>query len=506
MAMVPAVAGRAMAYRLGSYAMRGAARRPRYKLPSWLTAANVAGAYKATRSARARMSTYAKRAVGRLSRKRAQGQARRQAVGKTRKRVQVRGAMIGKPPTNPSSRVPARYAVADTMTKYKAVKQVKRTKVPKSLGYHYKDFGEYNAERCLYINHEHWGSEHRFWDAIALGTTKTILARAQLYPGKLLTDPMQGPRTDNIAIFKTDVNASVAPLLRLTFIREVADGIQNFATNDVNLVDLTENPDKYISFGAVAALVATAMEDRYKNDYYLSAASVLETAGLLANGCNLQNLEDAEICLYVKSLLKFQNVTPADGGGLTTDSISRNPLEGRIYTGRGCTPTIDDDLSKSGDTTLSRYFGDQDPSGITLCGKISAATANDIGRITHIPPPRQLYSNVTVSSATIHMAAGAMKFHSTSFTLKRTFKTLVDIIKSDETTNKQHMTFGAHTLFGFTPQHKHGDDTIKIGYNREVDTSCFIKYNPKIHTIKTNFAVDQGVKTVSTVPTEHADY
>jgi len=272
------------------------------------------------------------------------------------------------PPTSTAARISARYAVANRMTKFKPVKATKMGKVPKSLGFHYKDYGEYNAERVMYINHEHWGSRHRFWATLGVGLTKTLLARGQLYPGKLMSDPVMGPRTNNSDIKRTFDNQTTVPLLKLTFINEANDGAQSFADNNVNLVDTAPNPDRYRSFQDISNDVAAALQERYDAPsgatYWLTAASIIDTAGLFVNPCNMINLEDAEISLYVKALLKFQNITPADGGGTTTDNIDRNPLEGRVYTAKGCTPRIDDDLAKAGDTSLDTYFGDQDTSGI----------------------------------------------------------------------------------------------------------------------------------------------
>lgn len=523
MAMVPAVAGRAMAYRLGSYAMRGAARRPRYKLPSWLTAANVAGAYKATRSARARMSTYAKRAVGRLSRKKAQGQARRQAVGQKR----LRGA-VAKPPTTPSARVSAKYAVADRMTKFKKSK-VTTVKAPKSAIVHYKEYGQYNTEKCMYINHEHWGSSDKMWAGIGLGLAKLLLPKAKIYNGKLMTDPCIGPRTDasDPQLAMGDAAANYDLRLRLIYVNEATTGSTRHV-EDIVIEDLTSSPDKYKTFERIAKDIEESLRGNYNHTdkrWLAEAQFVVVGAPTFPpqDQVYVQNLDDAEIHLYVNSLLKFQNVTLADHGApgsaagnlnpYDKSAIDANPLIGRVYTGRGHQPQIDSDLLQSGNKSLDVFFnvGPDERSGLTLLGGAGFGPNNDdIGRISSIPNARELYGNQTVKSGIIRMGAGAMKFHKTSFTLKKTFRQLADL----------HFNLGAmgatpgsytersispHTMFGLTTEHRHGEDTIKLGFNRDIDVGCYIKHKRVVHPIKTNYVLDEGNIVRTYDPTEHAE-
>ncbi|AYP28891.1 MAG: capsid protein [Cressdnaviricota sp.] len=518
MAMVPAYAARGMAMRAAGLAFRGASRAPRYKLPSWLRYANMAAAYSAgkqflkdTRSARARASSITK-SVFKKSRKRLQGQARA-------KRVAAARAV----PSAPSSRVPAKYAVAPRMTKFRKT-TVTKQKAPKSAIVHYKEFGQFQAQKCMYINHEHWGHVEKLWKGIAYGLTKTLLPYAKIYNGKSLEDPCIGPRTNainNLASVQYD-NKSSALTLRLVYFLEGADGEINRLYDDIAVEDISASPDAYLSFDAIATGVANSLKYRYQfgEKSWLVEAQFLipattSNAEINATPIYVQNLDDAEIHLYVNSLIKFQNVTPSDFGDLDKHSVDANPLIGRMYTAKGHFPQLDADLINAGDKTLDNYFGNVNDStgGITLLGHANNTTpgtagyvsANDIGRVSHIPNARELYGNQVVKTGTIHLAAGAMKFHKTTFTLKKTFRALAGIGFVDSTFPSYggRMAHSSHTMFGFTCQHRHGQDVIKIGYNRDTDVGCYIKHKRIVHPLKTNYTLDNAATSCDIVPTEH---
>lgn len=535
-------AARAMAYRAGTRAMaggaaRGAARRPRYKLPSWLTAANVAAGWKQSRSIRARLGSYRK-AVNKTM------FSKRRSNKLTAKR-QRRAAP--KPPTNPASKLGGAYAIAPTMRKFKKAVATKKQKVPKTCSMHYKEYGQFNADKCMYINHEHWGSMDKFWYMIAVALTKKLCAFAKLYPGKSYEDPMIGPRTDPTGQMQNQSDAlsnGGSANLRLTFAVQIPlTGETNFANVDITLENTAgAGVDAYRSLDAIAKDVALQMINQYHasdvNDSprYLKSAQILqkEPAGSLKSTVQpifIQNLDDAEICLYATTLLKFQNITEADHPANTTsegteiangdpfsrNAIDANPLEGRVFTAKGQHMPVDIDLVQSGDGSLDTFFGALDNDGITLLGRpsISATTqfpvtANDLGRIKHIPHAKELYAKTSVKAGTIYMGAGAMKYHKTYFTMKRTFRTLHDVVENGVAVGTSGLTrnhafksdFGAHTLFGLTPQHKHGRDTIKVGWNREINYSGMIKLNTKVHPVKTNFSKDKGSITMTISPTE----
>lgn len=413
----------------------------------------------------------------------------------------------GSVPKTPSSRVPAKYAVATRMTKFKKEK-VMKVKNPKSAIAHYKEFGLFHSDKCMYVNHEHWGHVDRFWKGIAYGLTKLLLAKANIYNAKSLEDPCIGPRTNQADIAKQYDDKTNATTLILGFYSEGSDGSFQKVTQNIVVEDQSPSPDVYRTFDAIATDVANTLSAQYEttgSKRWLQDAAIvapLHYALTNAQPIFIQNLDDAEIHLYVNSLIKFQNVTSSDAGSLDKHSVDANPIIGRMFTAKYHKPMIDGDLLQSGQKTLDTFFGDVDPSpGIVMLGSTTTPNNDDIGRIVHIPQARELYGNQTVSTASIHMKPGDQKFHKTSYKLVKTFRDLA----SYDWEGGPPCKVSPHTMFGFTLQHRHGEDTIHMGWNRDVDVGCYIRYKRSLYPLKTNYTLDVGdVTTVGTInPTDH---
>ena len=508
------------------------ARAARYKLPRWLTYANLAAGWKQTRSVRARLGSINRKIFGK-SRKRLQGKARAGKLAAKRAGLPV--------PKTPSSGVPARYAVAPRMTKFKKPTKKASLKQPKSAIVHYKEYGQYNANQCMYINHEHIGSLNKMWFGIALGLSKALLARAKVYPAKSIDDPMIGPRTQPGTFDQYD-NKSSAGRIRLVFAYNTAGtyngtvyepGTQVTFNKDVFYEDNSASPDEYRPFSSIARDVADHLMTAYhkptnSNDSgaWLSEAQVMLDTTNPANvqPIYVQNLDDAEIHLYVNSLVKFQNITIADhgfnetgaqgttvthdsgadlGAAFDKNAIDANPLIGRVYSAKGLSANIDTELGSTF-STLDTFFQARHDSGLTLCGSVgsTAPSPSDLSRIQHIPTAKEIYGPQSVTTGHVSMGPGSMKFHKTSFSMVKTFKELSNYIQP-RTTSQLPMYAKdkfRHTLFGFKCAHKHGADRISVGYNREQDVGCYIKITKKVFPLKAAYNKDMHTTTVSAVP------
>jgi len=475
------------------------------------------------------------------------GMAANSALGRGKRkfgslaRASKRHRKFGPVPKTPSSTVSRAYAVAPTMTKLRKSTKKASLKQPKSAIVHYKEYGQYNATQCMYINHEHIGSVNKMWFGIALGLTKSILARAKIYPAKSIDDPMIGPRSSPGTFDQYD-NKSGNGNIRLVFAYNTA-GTYNGTTyvpgnqvtfqRDIPFEDTGLNPDEYRPFSQVARDVANELMTAYHkpastndSNAWLAEAQILNYSANPAfmqpiSPIYIQNLDDAEIHLYVNSLLKFQNITIADHGyeetgthgavvselpdakfaAYSKDAIDANPLIGRVYSSKGLSPDIDTELGSTM-STLDAFFQNRDDSGITLCGSSSSPSSTDMSRIQHIPTARELYGAKPVTTGHISIGPGAMKFHKTTFSMVKTFKELANYMMPRTTT--QLPIYGKdkfrHTLFGFKCAHKHGADQIQIGYNREQHVGCYIKTSKKLHPLKAAYNEDMHTTTVAVVP------
>jgi len=393
-------------------------------------------------------------------------------------------------------------------------------KVPKSAIVHHKEFGQFNSEKCMYINHEHWGSYKKFWYGIGLGLTKKLLAYARIYNGKSYDDACIGPRTSYADPQTQSDNKTTATTLRLVFVKEV-DGATTRSFTDIAIENVAQNPDRYRTFDQIANDVANNLQAMYRmyvdGEQWLQEATILMSSDTSNDKLNalpiyIQNLDDAEVHLYCKSLVKFQNITLADhaqnagANPYDRNAIDSNPLIGRMYQGRGHYPHVDGDLTQMGSKTLDTFFGDisDTTGGITLLGHSNTVNADDYGRIINIPQAKELYGNQSVKEGSIVMPPGAMKYYTTSFTMKKTFRALAQIKwTTDMNYGRGIPQMSSHTLFGLTLKARHGEDSIKIGWNRDTDVGCYIKHNRQVHALKTNFVRDHAQIEVSTVPTEH---
>lgn len=474
-----------------------------------------------------------------------------------------------KPPTTTSASIPARYAVANTMSKFKAPKKGVTPKVPKSAMTHYKDYGMYIMKQCMYINHSHYSSDDRLWYTIAQGLTKYILGRAKIYCGKLVDDPCIGPMTSAIdqQLVEEQPLGDRGGYFRLGFTKKFK-AIDKHEIVYSGWIGVAEGANgRYKSFEDLTHLVKkellqwycnigqNPLDGRINGDtselwnqyelngqplFWLSAVTFSSQAP--TGAYNLQgadswhepNIEDHVINVNMKTLIKLQNVTEGDTaatGGLL-DAIDKNPLTGRIYSAKGAHPQVSSRFKGAGDGGFDRFFGNigGHPRGFALmAGDGDGETGlsdDDMGYISHIPKPHDIYGNQTVKSATINFPAGSMKFHKTSFSLRRSFKDLAQIanfrarsrpgvINANQTdddwttiANTFKEDFGTHTMFGLTHAHKHGQDQIRIGYNVETDANCYIKPVKNYFPIKANYVYDNetiGWHTGSYQinPTEH---
>lgn len=429
---------------------------------------------------------------------------------------------------------PTRLRMASRLTKFRKMKPA-AVKVPKSAIASYKEYGTLQAEKLMYISHDHRGSRDKFWSGIAYGLTKLLCAKAQIYPAKSLQMPMVGNRTRvsfGNGPVETHDNSGDA-FLRLGFCIQKANGTIELTNNEYSVMDKTTNPDRYKTFQDFAQEIETTLKARYghaadqtttekvwlQHAQWRIQASTAAPDGPYLAPIFIQNLDDAEIHLYAHSLVKLQNITEGDGGSNLTQALDANPLIGRMYQAKGHYPRVDGDIvtmraGSMNNTSLDDFFGDVEPSGFTLHGNSTrdfgqgwpdgaqGDADNLLGALSHIPTARELYGNQTVKTGTVYIKPGGHKELKTSFSFKKTFKELAHM--GNEFVFQPDI--GQHTMIGLKCEHRDGKSTLKVGYNRDTQVGCYIKHTRQIHPLKTAFTTfkDQTVDPLL-VPTEAAE-
>jgi len=425
---------------------------------------------------------------------------------------------------------PTRLRMAARLTKFRKMKPA-AVKVPKSAIASYKEYGTLQAEKLMYISHDHRGSRDKFWSGIAYGLTKLLMAKAKIYPAKSLAMPMVGVRTNPLDTANTYDDGSNA-YIRLVFCVQSQNGNIARDWNEISVMETGSNPNQYKTFQAMAQDVETTLKARYGHSanqtttekvwlqeafFFNSNATAPQSWPL--DPVYVQNLDDAEVHLYAHSLVKLQNITEGDGGSNLTQALDANPLIGRMYQAKGHYPWVDSDVTTmlaGGFTSnaLDDFFGDVEPSGFTLHGNSTrdfgqgwpdgaqGDADNLLGALSHIPTARELYGNQTVKTGTVYIKPGGHKELKTSFSFKKTFKEMANM--GNEFVFQPD--FGSHTMIGLKCEHRDGKSTLKIGYNRDTQVGCYIKHTRHVHSLKTAFTTfkDQTVNPLL-VPTEAAE-
>ena len=476
-------------------------------------------------------SIYAAGVAAQLGRRVYKNMARKR---KTRSYVEQRPRKKARttPSIAPGGRkAPTRLRMAPRLTKFRKMKPA-AVKVPKSAIASYKEYGTLQAAKLMYISHDHRGSRDKFWSGIAYGLTKLLCAKAGIYAAKSLQQPMVGPRTNPGNPYKTYDSTSVHKL-RLVFCIQSTNGNITRDQQDIDALNdvALQTADQYRTFQNFAQDVETIMKASYLNasaeKVWLQEAQWFvydgnSSAGptMLGHPIYIQNLDDAEIHLYAHSMIKLQNITEGDSGSNLTQSIDMNPLIGRMYQAKGHRPNVDGDISTmlAGGFTanaLDDFFGDVEPSGFTLHGNSTrdfgqgwpdgqqGDADNLLGAISHIPTARELYGNQTVKTGTVYIKPGGHKELKTTFSFKKTFKELANLGRSQIYSQPD---FGMHTMIGLKCEHRDGQATLKVGYNRDTQVGCYIKHVRTVHPLKTAFTTfkDQTVDPLL-VPTEAAE-
>jgi len=425
-----------------------------------------------------------------------------------------------------------RLRMAGRLTKFRKMKPA-AVKVPKSAIASYKEYGTLQAEKLMYISHDHRGSRSKFWSGIAYGLTKLLCAKAGIYPAKSLQMPMVSNRTAMVASgpagADTYDNQGVATL-SLGWCVQSQNGNISRTSNSYNVIETGTNPNRYKTFQDFAQEIETTLKARYGHSANQTTTDKVwlqdaqwslysDQSNQIVNPCYIQNLDDAEIHLYCNSMVKLQNITESDGGSNLTTIVDANPLIGRMYQAKGHYPRVDGDIVTmlAGTMTsnaLDDFFGDVEPSGFTLHGNSTrdfgqgwpdgaqGDADNLLGALSHIPTARELYGNQTVKTGNVYIKPGGHKELKTSFSFKKTFKEMANM--GNEFVFQPD--FGQHTMIGLKCEHRDGRSTLKVGYNRDTQVGCYIKHTRQVHPLKTAFTTfkDQTVDPLL-VPTEAAE-
>tara|TARA_B110000240_G_C13466731_1_gene439085 strand:- start:259 stop:1584 length:1326 start_codon:yes stop_codon:yes gene_type:complete len=342
-------------------------------------------------------------------------------------------------------------------------KSFKKATRPKKLDLkftrrHYDDYGTLNRNHSLYMGFEGHGSKNRMWDILGEAMAKTILAKLKVYP-----------RSYAEAIGMTQYNT-----MRFSWKRVAVPGGQD----DVLLApDYAFAPSDTLShIGQTIALDmqywADITPDPTSTARYLDQVELFNANEPTVNRIYIKDVGESMVNYQVTQHIKLQNLTKNNAGGDERDVTGTNPVHGMKYEFKNHRAKLISsiqalDPNYDNLTTMNPEQG--------FLQGFSSSGLND--KLNQPPKARELFTNCAASTP-ISMGAGAFKSERTSFSMKHKLSTFVERIYYS---GFDKGNWGAVTWFAFERVHRQvataahaQEDTIKIGFNRELEMGASI--------------------------------
>ena len=238
----------------------------------------------------------------------------------------------------------------------------------------------------------------------------------------------------------------------------------------------------YFTFDHLVGLIVTDMEDKLKDKTtFLSGYKVQNINGTqtefnTSSVCS--SLGDWNLSINVKSILKLQNITPADVAGdeaNSKDAITSNSLRGRIWTFSGGAPKLRSQFATyPGLSHIEKTDHD--------CGLIPfpprTADMYAHGNILHsVPAGGTIFQNIA-KTASVSLAPGGFRTHIQSYRFSGTVRQFCKRMAMDVDIP---FRTGDSVAFGLEPSMKTlQDEVVKLGYHIDFLSTSYLK--PKLVT------------------------
>lgn len=226
---------------------------------------------------------------------------------------------------------------------------------------------------------------------------------------------------------------------------------------------------------------------------------------LQSYSCDSMMMEYSALAKY-----KWQNVTPASGGGDDVNDINSNPLTGKVYTYKGPFPklksAVSTEYNRIGTTdTRSQLHGIMDPQGEkvdTMCFRQGATYSGDLLPGFNQPyKSNQVFSN-TLTEDKLYMPPGGFKQAMRRTTKTMNFKRFVIactvLSNSDAVWVNSYdrvPPIGNCTIIGLEPTLRQSTaEVVKIAINTEFWLSAKCRYK------RTNTCVRENTALVTFTP------
>jgi hypothetical protein len=333
---------------------------------------------------------------------------------------------------------------------YRKSKMRKRYQDPRGVVNVYDDHDDIASDNALYLYAQDFGSSDR---AMKIGTqaiVKAALATIFVYP----TNP-----------YYLCTTASPENDLQIRFRRTY--GVDpSYEDQDAQV---TVNGQ---TFEAVCDSLGTIVKTKAADGYYPYAFR-FEGGD---RGNEYRSLGDSIITMTVSTTMQIQNTTLADSGQFQThgQSITANPLKGKIYKTRGFVPYVRPGVVHNNSSLAG--FHESPGSGVN-----QAVFVSDTSMMNHPPVGTSLFRHCT-GSRNVKMQAGSIMPVRSYF---KTRMTILNFFKKVGFLNWSHPNmFGTCTVLGLEQSMRSvADESVKIGFNREVTMKAHVRLKRRVTTI-----------------------
>lgn len=339
----------------------------------------------------------------------------------------------------------------------------------------YDDYGTITKTHGLWCGFQHHASTSRLWECAGEALLKAILATIKQYPTNYDENylPHVASGGDHIA------NKIMIQFKRIT----QTGGAEDYLTQDFLMHDATglckpfkdlakEIGDNLRAYQEANIAVAPQSDVvgyfPYRFTVFRKGDSNVEVP-LIEN----RALDDAVLELAVSQRIVLQNVTPNDDGTAALDVNGTNPLKGKFYQFTGA-PRVRSEIVRTYDATYD-VADLQKGYQSTTTGCLFLADQPVDSPLGHPPAATQFFENCK-KTAPCTIPSGGRKSLTTTFRFRGTYEQLA---KKHGFTGYDRVTIGGVTWFGFEQAMRQGQDTIKLGFNREVHMTARCQLKPK---------------------------
>lgn len=292
--------------------------------------------------------------------------------------------------------------------------------------------------------------------------------------------------------------------LTLYFRNQLGDGSTVETSTDVLLWQ--SSPAGYISFDSlVSSLVTTLLTELDDDNKFLFGFVLSRTSNGTDQEPVLQSRQlcDWKVKMKVTTVMKLQNITPADdvagtkddGVSYSKDSILSNPLSGRSYLfGPGFPRPRSSIIGPSSHNhNLSVITNQENAHGLITFPDVNDAVYLP-GGVLHVPPMGgNVFSN-TLKGAGVYLSPGNFKIFRNTFTFDGTVRSFCKKVsyKLSVSTNinqssGKRFQLGQSFAFGFSPTMRTTtSETIRLAYHMDRTSSCYMSARHKVVVPRSN--------------------